>query len=389
MTILFISNRPNYTKEEALKQFTLYTEFKDFHMKQTLSSAKEFLEKKVIGEKKHLDFIISDWKFGVDNVKGLLNWLRKSEHYYSSDNFQFKAIPFLLIEDRENQSLSISDGFNAVIQNFPNDYINLKHNITSSIKKWRTSFADDLELIGLDPKTKVIYHNHRNSFLAYYRLKVISRKFVDDKSKSLNYIWTNNNIKELVDSNEKFEQKMKATMIKPTKYLEKEFHDFLDANQTFLKGENFSKTLYEKHLYINNTKKYNEADFINQPHEYALRYPEIFEVKRQSQRIFWKNKDRILSKAKKAFQQVNRYKNYMESNNPNNEFYIKKYLGKLHSEYEYTLLMGSTEEKRFSENLLEQLKGELDFDDINLMTYEDLLERHIRLCDRLEVLNIH
>lgn len=388
MTILFISNQPNFTKEEALKLFQPYTEEKDFHHFKSLSKAKDFLTNNLIEKNKHLDFIISDWKFKNDNSKNILNWIRNSLENYSSSNFQLKSMPFLLIEDRENQSASISDGFDAVIENFPNDYKNLKYNITSSIKKWRTAFADDLELIGLDPKIKAHYSFHRKSFISYYKLKVLSKHFVDKKCNSLNYIWTDFNYTDLVRSNELFEKKMKETLKRPTKYLEKEFHDFLRDNPTFVKGENFNKLLYEKHLYINNTRRYNEPDFINKPFDYAIRFPEIFEVKRQSQRIFWKNKDQLLSKAKKGFEQVIRYKNYMESRNDMNEYYIKKYLGKVYSQYEYTLLMGSYEEKRYSENLVEELKNDFNFTDVSLVTYEDLLNRHIRLCDRLNDFNI-
>jgi hypothetical protein len=388
MTILFISNQSNLTKEEALKIFQPYTEEKDFHYFKSLSKAKDFLTNKLIEKDKHLDFIISDWKFQNDNSKTILNWIRNSLENYSSNNFQLKSIPFLLIEDRENQSATISDGFDAVIENFPNNYINLKHNITNSIRKWRTSFADDLELIGLDPKNKTNYSNHRKTFIAYYKLKVLSKTFVDKKSNSLNYIWTDFDYTNLVDSNERFEKKMKQTLIKPTKYLEKEFHDFLRDNPTFVKGENFNKLLYEKHLYINNTRRYNEPDFINKPFDYAIRYPEIFEVKRQSQRLFWKNKDKLLSKAKKGFEQVVRYKKYMESKNEANEYFIKKYLDKVYNQYEYTLLMGSSEEKRYNENLIEELKTDFNFTEVNLVTYEDLLHKHIRLCERLNEFNI-
>jgi hypothetical protein len=388
MTILFISNQSNFTEEEALKLFQPYTEEKDFHHFKSLPKAKDFLTSKLIEKDKHLDLIISDWKFQNGNAKTILNWIRNSLENYSSSNFQLKSIPFLLIEDKENQSATISDGFDAVVENFPNDYVNLKHKITSSIKKWRTSFADDLELIGLDPKTKISNSLHRKSFISYYKLKVLSKKFVDKKTNSLNYIWTGFNYNNLVDSNELFEKKMKETLRRPTKYLEKEFHDFLRDNPTFVKGENFNKLLYEKHLYINSTRKYNEPDFINKPFDYAIRFPEIFEVKRQSQRLFWKNKDQLLSKAKKGFEQVIRYKNYMESKNEANEYYIKKYLGQVYNEYEYTLLMGSSEEKRFNENLIEELKKDFNFNEVSLVTYEDLLNKHIRLCNRLNDFNI-
>ncbi len=76
----------------------------------------------------------------------------------------------------------------------------------------------------------------------------------------------------------------------------------------------------------------------------------------------------------------------MTSQNPQNHYYIKKYLGQLYDSYNYTLLRGSKDEKREHEDLISRLKS--DFDDINLMTYEELLDRHINLCNRLEEFNI-
>ena len=78
----------------------------------------------------------------------------------------------------------------------------------------------------------------------------------------------------------------------------------------------------------------------------------------------------------------------MESKNEANEYYIKKYLGKIYNQYEYTLLMGSSEEKRYNENLIEELKRDFNFTEVSLVTYEGLLNKHIRLCNRLNDFNI-
>ncbi len=388
MTILFISNNTKFTRDEALKTFEPYTENNDFHHYYSLSKAKDFLLKNLITKNKHLDFIVADWNFAGRNSKELLNWLRNSTSIYSSSNFQIKSLPFLLIEDKQNQSATISDGFDGVIENFPNNTRDLKFKIGYCIKDWRTNIADDLELIGLDPKTQLSYSGHRKSFISYYKLKVLSREFVDEKSKLSNYIWTNPNTNHLEESNYAFEKKMKLNRNRPSKYLEKEFHDFFNENPTFIKGENFETPLYEKHLYINKSRKYNEPDFINKPLDHAIRNPEIFEVKRHTQRIIWKNKDKLLSHAKKSFKQVIRYKNYFETPNIYHQSQIEKYLGRIYKNYEYTLLLGSSEEKRFNQDLIEELKADFNFDEINLVTYDELLKKHIRLCDRLSEMNI-
>lgn len=393
MNVLYISNDPFLSKTEALSRFQLYCEQPcDLIFYKDLFQAKQCLTNRIIGKQKHIDFIITDWWFDYQNSKTLLSWLRESNETYSANNFQFRSIPVLLIEDTGNQSSYISEGFDGVIGDFPSNHLRLKLTIKDAIRTWRYALADDLDLIGLDPKTQKIYPKHRSSFMSYYKLKVLSRKFVNNKSKRLNYIWTNSKIQPLNDSNDAFQEKMIKTLLHPPKYLEKEFHDFFIANPTFLKGEDFLATqnelLHEKRLYKNGTLRCDIPDFINKPHEYALRYPEIFEIKRQSQKLIHYQKDKFLQRTKRSFEQVKRYKAYMTSNNPLHQHYINLYLGKLYSSYEYTLLIGSSTEKQEHADLIDRLKSEFDFEDINLLSYEELLERHIRLCNRLEEFNI-
>lgn len=391
MKILYISNRYQANISEAIGWFKPYCEPDDLRLDTSIEDAKVFLSNEIIGRQKHLDLIITDWNFISGNARGLIDWLRNSEVNYSSENFQIRALPIILIEDESQQSTVISEGFNAVISAFPDRY-RMDTAIKSTIKDWRYGIAHDLDLIGLDPQTQRIYPGHRSAFLSYYRLKVLSRAFVDNKSKRLNYLWTSSEIGSINDSNQAFYEKMHRTLRYPPKYLEKEFHDFFIDNPTFLKGENYSWTgkdmLYERHFYKNGTRQYDEPDFINKPYAYSLSKPEIFEIKRQSQRLFRHRKDSFLSKAKKSFEQVKRYKAYMTSTDPRHQYYVRYHLGELYDDYNYTLLMGSVNEKKENEDLLRQLREDFDFEDINLITYEELLDRHIRLCNRLNQFNI-
>lgn len=393
MKVLYISNTISVTKDEALKWFQFYCEtIEDLYLHQNLNTAKEFLIKEIIDANKHLDFIVTDWQFVNSNAKSLLNWIRQSDESYSDSNFLFRSLPIILIEDKTNQSATIADGFDALIDDFPNNFFKIKNSIKSAIKTWRYSLAEDLDLIGLDPKTQSIYYNHRSSFLSYYKLKILTRYFVDNKTKRLNYIWTNEKSELLYNSSTKFQNKMNRTIQNPPRYLEKEIHDFFRANPTFIKGEDFSTSnaemIYEKHFYKYGSRSYEEPDFVNKPYNYSLQLPEIFEIKRQSQKLFTKNNQRFLSKTKKSFEQLKRYKTYFESDNLFHQQYIKLHLGQVYPSYGYTLLMGSKEEKEENEDLIGKLKNDFDFQDINLITYEELLEKHIRLCDRLNELDI-
>ncbi|MBE9584006.1 tRNA amino-acyl synthetase [Mucilaginibacter sp. JRF] len=385
MQVVYISKRFAINKSEAMAWFKPFCESEDLHIYNDFNLAKEFLERVVEGQK-HIDFIITDWEVNVSFANEIVSWLRNSEHIYSSKNFQLRALPILLIEDDDKQSSAVRADFDQVVSDFPTNPLKLRTAIKSAIKKWRYSLANDLDLIGLDPKTLTYHPNDRKAFISYYRLKVLTKDFVNVKSKRLNYIWANSDAQLLNQRNEQFEKHIYRATYNPSKYMEKETHDFLKNNNTLLLGENYSKPIYEPRLYkLGN--KIDIPDFINTPHEYSLRSPEIFEVKRWSQKIIRSN-ERFISKAKKSFGQVKRYQSYMESENSNNLKYISKYLNRLYDNYEYTLFMGSKSEKEDHLDLIEQLKKDFDFNDIKLLTYEELLERHIRMCDRLSDFDI-
>jgi hypothetical protein len=395
MTVLFITNNNSTTIAESLSWFKFFcNDPSDILLFNNISKAKGFIENSLIEEKeqKHIDFIISDWQFGRNNVKTLLDWIRKSEDEYSSKNFQIKSLPFLLINDSKNTV--IEEGFDGIIDGFPNEIWRFEAQVKLAIKKWRYSIADDLDLIGLNPKTQNNYDNHQTKFIAYYRLKVLTKKFVDNKVKKLNYIWTSPKIGELNSANDEFYDMIRRTIDNPKAYSEKRYHEFFKENPTLIKGEHFlskkvkEELIYEPHLYKNGTAKYDEPDFLNKPHEYSLRFPEVFEIKLQTQRLLRNTNDKFLYKAKKSFDQVARYKKYLTSDDPRNHYYIKKYLGKIYANYNFTLLMGSEAEKEANMDLIERLKSDFDFSDIKLVTYEELLTAHIELCNRLQDLNI-
>lgn len=391
MTVLFISNKP-VEQDRYVNHFGDYCEPGDLHLIYDLHSAKEFLINNLIQKQKHVDFVVTDWMFGRENAKSLLFWLRNSEDIYSDRNFQIRSLPVLLLQDPNNYSSYIEDGFNSIIYDFPRNQASTRTAVKSTITAWRLLVADDLELIGLDPKTQRLYPNQRKNFISYYRLKVLTRHFVDHRSKTMSYTWATADLAQLDNANEMYWNKMARTIRNPPKYLEKEFHNFFLRNPTFIKGEWFSTSssemLYEKHFYKTNSRSYEEPDFINKPFDYSFRSPEIFEVKRQSQKIFRYRKEKFTGKARKSFEQVKRYRDYMLSKDPNNKEYIKRHLGKLYEEFEFALLMGSEEEIEEHHDLLFELKRDFDFEEVNLYTYEELLQRHVRLCNRLREFNI-
>lgn len=378
MKVLFINNNSsgNLELSRVHKLFEGFCENEDVIVRNNLQDAKEYLQNFIIAPQKHLDLIITHWNFGNRNSKEIVDWLRVSEENYSSQNFIFRSIPILLIEDTDNHTKEFERGFDWLIKDFPENLVKLNDGVYGSVKTWRSFLADDLRRIGLNLKEQLIYSRKR--FTSYDSLHVLSRRFVESKTTFLNYIWTDPNLIFKDQINEQFDNLIRKQV------KEKEFHKFFLQQPTLVKGEDFYRTgrelLYEPQLNKVGRKR-DIPDFINRPFAYSLRNPEIFEVKLPTERFLRRDKFCLLYKAKKNFRQVKRYQGYMNSSDILHQQNIIHHLGQIHNSYDYTLLMGSKDEKLEHLDLIERLKGNFDFSDIKLITYEELLERHVRLVE--------
>lgn len=316
MTVLYITNENKLDIETAYKRFkTFCDQPEDLILKYDLNPAKDFLESQIIDEKrqKHIDFIIVNWQFPNSNAKYLLDWIRNSEASYSTNNFNFRAVPILLIEDDFEQSSAISEGFNAVIQGFPEEYWRTNSAIKSVIKYWRSKLADDLDMIGLDPKTQNSYdgHRHRKSFISYYKLNILTRTFVDNHSKKLNYIWALNDYNDLERSNDILSSMIDKSLNDPRRIPEKQYHELFKEYPTIIKGEQFlsgrikEELIYEPHLYKNGTRKYDEPDFLNKPYDYSLRTAGALEIKLPHQKMIAAERKHFILRQRKALNKLN------------------------------------------------------------------------------------
>lgn len=243
MNILFISNDPLHNKTDTLSRFQTLTCNDNFHFYADLRLAKIFLEENIIKKKKHLDFIAISWAFGDQNSKSLIDFVRNSDAIYSDDNFLLRSIPILLIEDEDTQSNEIINQFDGVLINLytENQYYSALKGV---IKRWRTKLSDDLELIGLNPKTQDINFTHRQSFISYFRLQVLSKEFVQNKSKKLNYIWTTPNYGILTQGIEVFENQLKKSKRTRNGIYEKSWHDTFNTYPFIIRGDSFEHSHY-------------------------------------------------------------------------------------------------------------------------------------------------
>jgi len=73
----------------------------DVIIKQTVSNAKIFVERSLIENQKHIDFIIADFYSDHFYQKYiyLAQWLRESNYTYSNKNFKLSALPLFIMNN--------------------------------------------------------------------------------------------------------------------------------------------------------------------------------------------------------------------------------------------------------------------------------------------------
>lgn len=87
--------------------------------------------------------------------------------------------------------------------------------------------------------------------------------------------------------------------------------------------------------------------------------------------------------------QVKRYKEYFDLTDPYVRDQIIKQIGYNPNENSYTLLIGNADERQEHLELLDELKKDFELESIQLITYNDLLNDYINLCNKIqEIYNI-
>jgi len=73
----------------------------DVTIKYSTCDAKTFIEKELIENQKHIDFVIADYTTGTFNQSytELAQWIRSSTSSYSGKNFQLFSLPLFLMNN--------------------------------------------------------------------------------------------------------------------------------------------------------------------------------------------------------------------------------------------------------------------------------------------------
>jgi len=172
---------------------------------------------------------------------------------------------------------------------------------------------------------------------------------------------------------------LKTYLQNPSLRNEKQIHVFLKTYNHLLKSENFYESIYEKHYYHKNSRKYEEVDFFNIAHQYSMNLNELFEVKLPNERFFSKKNYRVLKPAIRHFHQIGtKYYNFFSDPTNLKEIQIKSYQNGVsikNLDFQYSLLMGTEEDKLQNISGLNTLIS-MPKANVRLLTYDDLLKRH-------------
>jgi hypothetical protein len=209
-------------------------------------------------------------------------------------------------------------------------------------------------------------------------LKILTQRLIEDR-KCLNFIWLGNKLDSIDLSANNFYKLIEKGNSNQTAASEKEIHAFLKKSGTLLLGEYKYDFFYEKHFYLNKSRKYVEPDFINIPFTYTMDLPEIMEIKLPNHRLARIDGSKLLKSTQKSISQViDKYYNYFSS--PVNISEINKRVEVLTNSFDYTLLIGRRLD--IEENLSKVQNYLNNGFTFQIISYDELFERFERLYER-------
>jgi hypothetical protein len=269
------------------------------------------------------------------------------------------------------------------------------------IKEWRKALLYDLEQLGLQIDRLSNFHD-TNYYKKYYKSKIEknSETYFTLKTKivsvgfikcpaPLNYDWIFLNQKFLEEAIEKYIE----TYMNHVKYDRKNnertiLHEFFNNNKVILLRDAYNDLEYEMNLFDVDAKTSEECDYILKTEFPEFHKTTFFEVKKEDVTFYVKKKTKrpqISHKFLSHLEQVWQYKEY--SQNPVNWNEMTEKIGYQTQNFDYILLAGRLDEKM---EMKEKFEKDIDrmFNQINVITYEELEEINIDFYDKFNRLNI-
>jgi len=388
MRILFISKSP-HQEDKLRNQLSKLCEGQSLTFCYSIDEAKEFINNHIVKHQVPLDLIITDSKVHFRTSDDLRDWIRFDyKRTYSKRDFNLKEIPIALIVDQD-QNKSAFNNYNLVIDDLGIEKINLfAEGFSTAIKDWRKKVLDDLDSIGIKFNSGVIDYSY------YFSDKIQRSKptnILSDNFKlyprRLNYYWLDFNKIQVEESIDKFVKMLKRSSSIGSKGEEKLYHDFFNNNQNFLLRDSHSKFWYESKL-MKNQKEYEEPDYTLKPNMAYQTDLTLLEVKLPNEAFMTKKKYHNTPRMKmiQHIIQVSDYKDYLESNEYLNE--INSVYGYIPKKINYNLLVGRKESKDEHLYDLNKRMRQLGQGQLNLMTYDELMEYQVKFLHRMDLLDI-
>ncbi|TDQ73838.1 Shedu anti-phage system protein SduA domain-containing protein [Sphingobacterium yanglingense] len=351
----------------------------------------DFVKQNLVGNKNHVDIIISEFILQDRAFTDILEIIRNSQSTFSAGNFKVSSIPVVLFTEKNPQTEYEKLDVDLIIdKSSKDDSDKLAEKLKSLNKSWRMQIFDDLEVLGIGidydfSKIDVGYTVKVKSD----NTKVLSSAFVLNQSK-LPYLWLSKNFFEQEQAIDELDvlvnQYMDLTRDKLyRKQWESQLQDFFERNPKFIFSDTYADFWSEPRLYYQNSTKHIKPDFVTEPiispelgknwHIYDLKLP-IQEFLQQSD--FHKT---FTHRFEKCLTQISDYKKYFQ--NDAHKENIEKVL-KFHPKNpKLTLVVGRRNTLLENQDKLFERMQERNYAEINLLTYDEILDHQKRAIERL------
>ena len=388
MRILFIS-KSKYNEDRIRGELSNLCEGQSLKFCYDFEDAKDYINNDVVKFQNPLDLIITDSTVAFKNVADFRDFIRFDyKRTYSKRDFNFNLIPLAVIVE-SNLNKSAFHEFDVVIDDLGAEKLSLfVQDFSLAIKSWRKRVLEELDTIGIRFNSGIIDYTYyfKDRRTRFQPTKVLSENFKLFPRK-LRYYWLDYDKREVEIAIDEFIKMLKRSRSIGKKGEEKMFHFFFNRNKSFLLRDAYSRFWYEAKLMKNETE-YEEPDYILKPnvtHETDL---SLLEVKLPNE-AFMTRKKRHKSPRAKLIQhiiQVNDYKDYLESDEYLSE--INNVFGYIPKRINYNILIGRNESKQEHIHELNKTMRQLGQGELNLMTYDELMEYQVKFLDRMDLLNI-
>jgi hypothetical protein len=298
------------------------------------------------------------------------------------------TIPLVLIVEKDLNINSFKN-YDLLIDDLGIEKLHIySERFSLTIKNWRKKVLEELDSLGVKFNSGFIDYEQllTHKFTILKPTQILSENFKLFPRK-LNYYWLDYNKKQIERSIDDFIKMLKRSERIGKKGEEKMYHNFLNNNPSFLLRDTFSNYWYEPKFYKNSTE-FEEPDYILKPNLSYETDLSLLEVKLPNERFLTKSKFHppLMAKLMKHIYQVNDYKDYLESDQFLTE--INRIIGYIPKNINYNLLIGRLEDKEENSYMLEKRMRQINQMNLNLMTYDEIMDYQVKFFDRMKLLDI-